>query len=82
MTENIVIYEQIEVYSLQIDEVTDDVTISVQEIVEEYSISIEEIGLQGIPGISTYEIAVKNGFVGTELEWLDSQKNIDGGIIF
>lgn len=76
MIENIIISEQIEVYALQIDEVTDDVTISVQEIVEQYSISIEEIGLQGIPGMSIYEIAVKNGFIGTELQWLESQKLI------
>lgn len=29
---------------------------------------------KGDPGLSAYEIAVKNGFVGTEQEWLDSLK--------
>lgn len=29
-------------------------------------------GERGLPGLSAYEIAVKNGFVGTETEWLDS----------
>jgi hypothetical protein len=29
-------------------------------------------GIQGIPGISAYELAVQNGFVGTQAEWLAS----------
>ena len=29
-----------------------------------------------ITGLSAYEIAVKNGFEGTEQEWLDSLKGI------
>ena len=29
-------------------------------------------------GKSTYELAVKNGFEGTEAEWLDSLKGKDG----
>ena len=29
----------------------------------------------GPPGLSAYEIAIKNGFVGTEQEWLDSFKD-------
>lgn len=31
-----------------------------------------------IPGESSYEIAVKNGFVGTEEEWLESLKGEKG----
>ena len=30
--------------------------------------------IQGIPGKSAYEIAVENGFEGTEEEWLESLK--------
>mgnify|MGYP006951117854 CR=1 FL=1 len=30
--------------------------------------------LKGEPGLSTYEIALESGFVGTEKEWLDSLK--------
>ncbi len=30
------------------------------------------IVVKGTPGLSAYDIAVKNGFVGTESEWLDS----------
>jgi hypothetical protein len=38
----------------------------------------------GVNGKSAYEIAVQNGFVGTELQWLDSisLQNIDGGFIY
>lgn len=34
--------------------------------------------IQGINGLSAYEIAVKNGFAGTEQEWLDSLKGDPG----
>jgi hypothetical protein len=37
-----------------------------------------EIGPQGIPGLSAYEIAVDNGFIGTEADWLESLKGDDG----
>lgn len=33
------------------------------------------IGENGSPGKSAYEVAVENGFSGTETEWLDSLKN-------
>lgn len=32
----------------------------------------------GPPGLSAYEVAVKNGFVGTEEEWLASLKGEQG----
>ena len=35
-------------------------------------------GINGKDGLSAYEIALKNGFVGTESEWLDSLKGKDG----
>ena len=35
-------------------------------------------GKDGENGLSAYEIALKNGFVGTESEWLDSLKGKDG----
>lgn len=31
--------------------------------------------IRGLPGLSAYEIAVENGFVGSESEWLDSLKS-------
>ena len=35
-------------------------------------------GRDGIDGKSAYEIAVEHGFVGTEVEWLESLKGVDG----
>lgn len=36
-------------------------------------------GVDGTPGLSAYELAVKNGYEGTEQEWLDSfQKGVKG----
>ena len=37
-----------------------------------------ELGGSGTAGKSAYEIAVDNGFVGTETEWLESLKGADG----
>lgn len=35
-------------------------------------------GIKGEDGKSAYQIAVENGFVGTELEWLTSLKGVKG----
>lgn len=35
-------------------------------------------GDQGVDGLSAYEVAVNNGFTGTEQEWLDSLHGTDG----
>lgn len=35
-------------------------------------------GQDGADGLSAYEIAINNGFEGTELEWLDSLRGADG----
>ncbi len=35
-------------------------------------------GIDGKDGLSAYEIATKNGFEGSEEEWLDSLKGADG----
>ena len=40
--------------------------------------SVLNIGSSPIAGKSAYEIAVENGFVGTEIEWLVSLKGTDG----
>ena len=40
-----------------------------------------ELGGSGTAGKSAYEIAVDNGFVGTETEWLESLKGADGAEI-
>ena len=37
-----------------------------------------EISQAGVQGYSAYEIAVQNGFEGTEQEWLASLKGADG----
>ena len=35
-------------------------------------------GKDGIDGKSAYQIAVDNGYIGTEIEWLESLKGKDG----
>ena len=42
-------------------------------------VEISSVGVQGARGKSAYEVAVDNGFVGTEQEWLDSLQGGGGG---
>lgn len=46
--------------------------------IEEVAESMPVNGLDGKDGLSAYEIAVKNGYAGTEQEWLLSLKGIAG----
>lgn len=39
-----------------------------------------EVELQNWRGYSAYEVAERNGFKGTEEEWLESLKGRDGGV--
>ena len=48
--------------------------------VKTFKVTVSSLGKQGVNGKSAYQIAVDNGFVGTEQQWLD--RNIDGGIIY
>ena len=67
--------------------------VAINEIVKKYDVvvnqttnrivvTISPLGKRGFNGKSAYQSALDNGFLGTELEWLNSQKNIDGGLIF
>ena len=51
-------------------------TINNQDITGSGNIDVS--GGEGIPGKSAYQIAVDNGFIGTEQEWLDSLKGEQG----
>lgn len=46
--------------------------------IDDYIEELKSGGTQGPPGKSAYEIAVENGFEGTEQEWLESLKGKDG----
>lgn len=48
-------------------------TIVIDDNCEQVTIIAEALGAQGL---SAYDIAVANGFVGTEAEWLESLKSI------
>ena len=39
---------------------------------------LQKISEKGADGKSAFEIAVENGFIGTEAEWLESLKGKDG----
>lgn len=74
--------EVVENVSISFEDITDAISIEITEILEVITIEFQELGVPGEIGKSNYKIALDNGFVGTESQWLDSQKNIDGGLIF
>ena len=71
---NIVIEEIVLNPILQIDNVINEVNIEVSDVAIPGQKG--DKGDVGETGMSIYEIAVKNGFIGTELQWLESQKLI------
>lgn len=54
---------------LEITEISDTETVVLTKIPV---IEVLEIADRGLPGDSAYEIALLNGFIGTEVEWLNS----------
>jgi len=64
------IVENIERLSILTTE--EEVVVQVTELSNPIQIGVSETS---IPGMSAYEVAIKNGFVGTEQEWLDSLGN-------
>ena len=62
--------ELVEVINITVDEINESVNIIVTEISTPISLQVSEMGAQGLQGLSAYQIAVNNGFVGTEAQWL------------
>ena len=69
----IVIEETIQATTIVIDDNCTPVTIEIAEVSNDATIEFCSIGE---PGLSAYQIAVANGFEGTEEEWLESLKAI------
>lgn len=55
---------------IDMPQVETELTVNTQEV----DFNLEITGLDGRDGKSAYQVAVDNGFVGTEQEWLDSLK--------
>ena len=76
------ITEIVNIANITINETTESVNIDIVENINIINIEVSEMGMQGLNGKSNYQVAVENGYIGTELQWLDSQKNVDGGLIY
>jgi len=66
---------------IEINENITEVTLEVSNNITEVELIVQEgtVGVRGPQGYSAYQIAVQNGFVGTEPEWLLSLKSTGGG---
>ena len=68
--------QNIKQYTVTANQTIKQVRVVVNPAVQKVTkITVAQLGARGYTGISAYEIAVKNGFVGTESDWLDSLKN-------
>lgn len=59
---------------MQYEKDTTKITLKISMSTGRAGFKISAAGPKGDPGKSAYEIAVKNGFIGTEQEWLESLK--------
>lgn len=64
--------ETLKIVNIIVNEITETVSINVTQEVIAVNLEVAEMGIQGIPGLSAYYIAIQNGFIGTEIQWLDS----------
>lgn len=78
----VIINETVKKYDVVVNQTTKQVNVNVLSQQKQISVMISPFGKRGFDGLTNYGIAIKNGYLGTEIEWLESQKNIDGGLIF
>lgn len=78
----VVINQTVKKVNVEVNQSERKIVVNVLNQPQKINVLISTLGARGFKGKSNYEIAVDNGFVGTEQQWLDSQNNIDGGLIF
>jgi hypothetical protein len=54
--------------------------VKIVEVIGPGGVRVTEVLIPGIRGLSAYEVAVANGFTGTEEEWLASLGSGGGGV--
>jgi hypothetical protein len=81
---NITIDEVDESVNIVVNETIESVNITVSDLEQSITLEVSEIGTQGLQGISAYDVAIKNGYIGNEEEWLLSLRGnkMDGGMIY
>jgi hypothetical protein len=78
----ITIQEIVENVIVSVENLTDTIVINIIDDTQTVFVNIAELGEPGLPGKSVYDIAVDNGFVGTEADWLIDFKNqIIAGVV-
>jgi hypothetical protein len=68
----VTINQTVEEYIVEVNESTSQILVNITNEPKQVDVVISQLGERGFPGKSNYEIAVDNGFVGTEQQWLDS----------
>lgn len=76
----IIIEEIIQNVIVNIEENITSPTINIEETILEYKIIVEDLKIPGPRGKSVFDIAVENGFVGTEAQWLKTLVSLDSRV--
>ena len=64
------VIQNIKKYEVQVIQNTKNYEVIVETKPIVRVLEIAQLGAQGVPGLSAYELDVKNGYVGSEQEWL------------
>ena len=59
-------------YKVSVNLVSKTINVVLQPIQKKYAVEVARFGLKGDTGLSAYQIALNNGFIGSEVEWLQS----------
>jgi len=65
-------------YKIKAEQSNQIINILASQISKPVTVKVQTSGLQGIQGNSAYQVALANGFVGTESQWLASLQGSDG----
>lgn len=72
---SVVINQTEKVYNVTVNQSLKQINTNIITRPKQLTVEISSLGKRGFDGKSAYELAVENGFVGTEDEWLESLKS-------
>lgn len=76
----ITVTQNITKYQVTLTQNNQSVKVTATPNLTKYLVTKSDVGVAGAPGKSAYQLAVQNGFVGTEIEWLASLQGEDADL--
>lgn len=66
----VTITQNIKNYKITVKEPKKAIKVLISQTIKPFNVTVKQLGKRGFTGKSNYEIAVDNGFLGTEEQWL------------